>query len=636
LRTILHKFFALVTLLIPFAIRAQTHGSGLLDDSAGREMMRQAEEMILAYHKDAPKTHHVLRVVYFVPKDTEPLRDYAERLDRVMTDVSDFYRDGFTRLGTQTDGLPLERKDGKLVVRVVRGELAAGEYHFDNGERPASEIRRALAGSIDMDREHVLVFYPCKKAEGGRYIFDVPYYGAAGSTQKNGLCHAADCELLDPALLRETNRPMVFTEHYYPLFKTTVAEFNSMYLGGGAHELGHALGLPHENGTEFEQRFGISLMGAGNLTYREELWSAQQPSYLGLATVLQLASHPFFTGSDRGRWDDPHGDFNSLQFSTSNGDIEIHGIATGDILPYAVVAYLWSGDDHYCTAFPSVCNDGAFKIDLGKLPSTESHLGKIPGGARGFKMARGKADAEKMRHWHLDLARFYVNGATERQAFSFDGDAASPPDVAVLNGQWVVSRAEDAVMHGRGDAKKCVDDAAIASAPTQDAARKLRLLHAVLEPPGPFDLRAVRDSSAFLSDAAWTDARVGWGHVARNHYWFDEHIRNGVFLQLGGKFYDKGLYAHSDSRYIFPLDGKWKTFTATVGIRDGANPQGSAIFKVVGDGKELYCSHMLRVDQHEDIHVNVSGVKKIELLARGGEGHNHNSWAIWAEPKVER
>ena len=28
--------------------------------------------------------------------------------------------------------------------------------------------------------------------------------------------------------------------------------------------------------------------------------------------------------------------------------------------------------------------------------------------------------------------------------------------------------------------------------------------------------------------------------------------------------------------------------------------------------------------------------RKLELLTEGGEGHNYNSWAIWAEPKVLR
>jgi hypothetical protein len=34
--------------------------------------------------------------------------------------------------------------------------------------------------------------------------------------------------------------------------------------------------------------------------------------------------------------------------------------------------------------------------------------------------------------------------------------------------------------------------------------------------------------------------------------------------------------------------------------------------------------------------VDISRVKELELRAEGAEGHNHNSWAIWADPIVSR
>ncbi|MDO8543548.1 MAG: NPCBM/NEW2 domain-containing protein [Opitutaceae bacterium] len=152
----------------------------------------------------------------------------------------------------------------------------------------------------------------------------------------------------------------------------------------------------------------------------------------------------------------------------------------------------------------------------------------------------------------------------------------------------------------------------------------------------PLDLATVQGDSVYLSDVAWTDGKVGWGQPARNHTWFDEKSHPGVVLIVHGRLYGKGLYAHSPSRYAFALDGKWKVFTATVGLRDGAHPQGSAIFTVRGDGRELFRSAMLRVDASKTVNVDVAGVKELELLTEGGEGHNHNSWAIWAEPRLRR
>ncbi|MGA2174080.1 MAG: NPCBM/NEW2 domain-containing protein [Verrucomicrobiota bacterium] len=585
------------------------------DDPAGSAMLQEAQRIISAYHQGQPRAKSVLRVVYFVPKDCDPLPNFAERLDRVVNDVSDFYRDGFRRFGIQTAGLPLERQEGKLVLHLVRGQLPASEYHYKSGDRTAQEIRLALKGTMDLDREHLLVFYAlCRKEADGRYVFDAPYYG--GGSERNGMCHAADCELLDPLLLKETNQPMVFTEHYYPRVETTVAKFNSMYLGGTAHELGHALGLPHDDGGEPEKSFGVSLMGGGNITYRQELWGGGPPTYLGRASALQLLSHPLLTGSDRGRWDALESGFKSLHFSATNGTIRIQGVVTGAVPPYAVIAYVWPVDkgidDHRARTFPCVLKDGAFTLDLDGL-------------------RRGKWD-----HWHLILTRLHVNGASDGEGFPLSYDASSAPDLAALNAEWIVDRAESAVSTGQPDARKFVNDEVVAAAPTPEAARKLRLLRAVLDPAAPFALAAVQGDSAFLSDAAWTDAKVGWGQVARNYFWFDQRIQEGVFLTLGDRFYDKGLYAHSPARYVFPVDGKWKTFTATIGLRDGANIQGSAIFTVRGDGRELYRSRLLRVGEQEDVKIDISQVKELELLTDGGEGHNHSSWAIWAEPKVQR
>ena len=105
-----------------------------------------------------------------------------------------------------------------------------------------------------------------------------------------------------------------------------------------------------------------------------------------------------------------------------------------------------------------------------------------------------------------------------------------------MKGAWLVERAESAVMHRRADARNFVNDAALAgAAPTPGASRQLRLLRTVLDPVAPVELGKVQAESAYLSDVAWTSATVGWGQVARNYFWFDQRIQNGVFLMLGGE-----------------------------------------------------------------------------------------------------
>lgn len=103
------------------------------------------------------------------------------------------------------------------------------------------------------------------------------------------------------------------------------------------------------------------------------------------------------------------------------------------------------------------------------------------------------------------------------------------------------------------NAAELVSQAAIAGAPTAEAKAKLQVLSELLSPATPIDLAITPREAVSLSDAKWLSAEVGWRDVARNHYDRDKQHRNSVFLELRGKFYAKGLYAHSKSSYVFDL-----------------------------------------------------------------------------------
>jgi hypothetical protein len=376
-------------------------------------IMMAAQERITSFHHAEQPSGAVLRVVYFHPLDRAPLPDHVARLERIMTDVSGFYRDGLYRLGFKGDGLPLERSNGQLVIHPVQGLHPALHYQHESGREIWAEVRNAVGNKFDPDREHVLMLHGlCHREPDGRYVFNAPYYGAGWSDHRRGLCHAADCELLDPLLLTKKNERMVFTEHYYARKEMSVAQFNTWYLGGIAHELGHGLGFPHDTGGPNEAP-GFALMGVGNHHYRENVWGARRPAYLSLATALRLAAHPLVTQSNKSRWQEPDAVFTDLKAESKQHVLRISGRVIASVPPCAVIASVWPASattDHRAMTFCAiVADDGSFSVELTDL--------------------RGAA-------WNMNLGCVLVNGAESVLPLPFGTNRRGEPDAERLIATW--------------------------------------------------------------------------------------------------------------------------------------------------------------------------------------------------------
>ena len=61
---------------------------------------------------------------------------------------------------------------------------------------------------------------------------------------------------------------------------------------------------------------------------------------------------------------------------------------------------------------------------------------------------------------------------------------------------------------------------------------------------------------------------VGWGSYWVNRRWHD----NG--FEIAGVRYSNGVFAHAPSKIIYPLHGKFDTFSACVGLDDGVKQDG--------------------------------------------------------------
>ena len=587
--------------------------------SKARKSAATIQTSLSAFHQGQPDNHAVLKVIYFHPKDRQPLKDHAARLDRVLTDVSDFYRDGLAGYGFKTKGIPFDRDaSGKIRLRLVRGEHEAKHYTHQSGDECWHEVQAALEGDIVPAKDHVLILYGlCHTARDGRYVFDAPYYGAGWSDQLHGLCHAADCELLDPQLLTATDRQMVFTEHYYERKEMSVAQFNSWYIGGIAHELGHAFGLPHDAGASQEATRGTSLMGSGNLNYREHLHGGSAPAFMSLASALRLSTHPLFTRSDKARREPIDLQPTMLHAEAADNAWLIKGSALANIPIVGIIAGVLPAEDQTDHATQTECaavaKDGSFTLTMPTL---------------------------KKGAWRFTLSALLANGADVSVNVPLTILDTRLPNLDELTMNLQVGLVERIFKSDPEAANSFLTDEVIAKAALGEAQRQLRLLQRMTMPePAPIDLTTITGTSAYLSDVAWTKAEVGWGTVQRNRYDVNqENIagEDGLLLRLAGQVFDKGLYAHARSVFEFPLNGQWQKFSATVGLRDGAPSIGRAVFIIEGDGLELARSRHLNVNESQALSIEVQGVKQLTLRTEGAEGHTHGCWSIWCDPLVSR
>ena len=248
-------FIAAVSMLMPLVMA----GEPVHFSDRARELLDETVEI-------APSAFP-LNVVYFLGNDNQPVADYERRLSELMLYVQQFYAKEMARNGFPGRTFGLERlENGNVKLHVVRGKLPSREYSYGPGHNPCmADIREwAAANPGSLKSEHILVimptFYDDKNNDmspGG-----VPFYGLGRN------CFALDYAHFDLKHLgQNTHEGRLLTK----------------WLGGLAHELGHGLNLPHNEGTVTDMAaMGTPLMGAGNYTF------GMRPTYLTLNSARIL------------------------------------------------------------------------------------------------------------------------------------------------------------------------------------------------------------------------------------------------------------------------------------------------------------------------------------------------------------
>ncbi len=116
-----------------------------------------------------------------------------------------------------------------------------------------------------------------------------------------------------------------------------------------------------------------------------------------------------------------------------------------------------------------------------------------------------------------------------------------------------------------------------------------------------------------------------YGKLRKNRT-VDKHL-----LTVDGKVYTDGLGTHAPSTITFELKESYSTFTAVVGVDDEVNCSDGVSFEVVGDGKSLSRSPVVKQSRATTMTVDVAHVKKIVLKTHAG-GSSYCDHANWMNP----
>ena len=333
---------------------------------------------ILKSHSNKDLEDKKLRVVYFYPADRKPIKDHRKRWNGIMTDIQNFFRTEMNRLGYNQVTISLEKENGILKLHEVQGIYKDANYTYKSGGKIKGEVFKALrAKGINPEEETLLIVCALSKTDGKKVTIYSPYYGM-GANHNKGICFTADMEWLSIEGLKPDPKKIILQVKEHRGFEPfTLNRFNTVYIGGTIHELGHGLSLPHNLGTKKESTRGTALMGAGNYTYRKE-WLQGKGSFLTHSSALRLLVHPLFRGSTNQAKKPPSIGYKKLSLSTKNGAIQINGTIDSTIPAVAMIAYndgenkgqrgYMVNNNYDATSWTSVLNpNNEFFLEVGDL-----------------------------------------------------------------------------------------------------------------------------------------------------------------------------------------------------------------------------------------------------------------------------
>jgi NPCBM/NEW2 domain len=570
---------------------------------------------IQEYHSTkAVPAQRTLHIVYWTPKNREPTHDYRARLSRVFFDIRQFYRKEMIRLGLGDKTIPLAQEpDGLLKIHLVQGREPYANYNGKSGSKIRDECLPILeAAGIDAARETIVIFCNMSNWDpiAKKMSQNSPYY--AGGGKRNGTAWQVDSALLDSKLL--INKEPILEDGQYG--RISVGKYNSIFVGGVCHELGHALGLPHNMERPDERNtLGTSLMGSGNRTYGDDRRKEGRGSFLTLADGLRLASHPLFLSSEKGIDLPASAEITDVDIKVAKDSksFQFSGRVVADPPAYAVIGYIdpnGGGDYDAMTVTAIPDNNNQFV-----LPCASFKNGK----------------AAELR---IVVCQVHGSSIHDRElSIPFSVSDKGVVDLSSYIAITKLSKLADAVK--RKDTERAIAELALIETSFENSnrdpllVRVARSLTASIDfQPGPAPNEA-RGTLCWLSDSTSQVAKVGWLRPTINRLPDDS-----VLLTVNGQLFARGLYAHAPSTYTYELGGKWKRLTGFAGNADGHG--GAVVFSIFGDGKELWRSKKPAESTPMSFVLNVTRVRELTFQVDDAGDGGAADWGVWADLKVER
>jgi len=544
-----------------------------------------------------------VRIVYFIPSDMEPIPDREERLGRVMLCIQDFFRKGMEEngYGPMTFALEWNNPD-KLKLYEVRGKKKQEEYGRDDSRIVRNEVREVLKSKygIDADKELLVIFQLLLKRDGDISIELGPYVGGGGAL--SGTAWVYDDDRLDANLLTSKEPGGYYHGH------CSLGKFNTHYIGGVAHEMGHAFSLPHVREWDSQRAtMGNSLMGSGNHTFGRDLRNEGTGTFLSETSALRLSTIRAFAGDlpDIGKRGDWTIEKLTAREERSEGGrtIVLSGHITASPKLTGIIAYndnLNIPADYDAKAWMTKdINDGHFQMTIDELETAP---------------------------YQLRLVGVHENGVTSQLSVNYQV-SDNEIDLKPINRLIAEERLRRLFRDKKTDEIKLISENPAEDETIRRIARHLFKLSIGQEPVVVAKLPA-KQRTADLTYSKFIVERTGWHGVYRGM------VPEELFIRVGNQFFESGLYAHAPSNYTVELGGVWKTLLIGYGLQDGYD--GAVRFIVLGDGKELFRSEDVKDHSLRKTTISVEKVRKLELTVESAVQGNSGAWGIWVEPEIRR